>query len=318
MEHFGRVPQWFDKEKVILPPINSKQKQHLNYDMPFEEYLKVPAISSSGIKRVLKSPQHYLSDLMGLSDNEENDAFRFGRAAHCLILEPKRFKELYVVEPVFSGLTKDGKESTRSSEAKAKREAWIKTLDPKAEIVTEEEMKILLYLTDSLVADPVIKNLLKNGNPEVSGFFEDEDTGLWCRFRPDYLSKDKEGRVYLIDLKTTHDSSEGLFSTGAARMGYDIQLAFYVDGLEKILGHAIESVGIVTLEKKPPYQTMLYWINEEDIATGRAWYKHALKILKKSMLENDWPGTAGSGTMLQMPRWRSEQSLPYFDFVKPL
>jgi hypothetical protein len=322
MEH-GRIPSWArDKfSEVQLPPINSNQKEYLDENLSFEDYLKVPAISSSGIKRVLESPQHYLCDVMGLNKNDddgEKDHFRFGRAAHCLVLEPQKFKETYVVEPEFIGLTQDGRPSKTSKDAKEKREQWRNSLSPEVQIVTEKERDDLTYMVDSLVQDPVIKGLLKTGRPEVSGFFQDKDTGLWCRIRADYLSRDAQGRLYLADLKTAQSVNEGIFATAAARFWYDIQLAFYLDGIEQITGEKVEQVGLIAVEKKPPYQACLYWLTEDDLETGRAWYKHGLKVLKKSITENDWPPAAKSGVMLEMPTWRKNQSLPYFEYKNPL
>lgn len=318
MEHGGRVPKWYKPDKVTLPPIDTNQHEHLNENLPFEDYLKVPAISSSGLKKVLNSPQHYLCEIMGLSAQEESDAFRFGRAAHCLILEPSKFKELYVVEPTFTGLTKDGRESSKSGAAKEAKEKWYANLNSESQVVSEKERDDLTYMVDSLIEDPVIRGLLKTGRPEVSGFFQDKDTGLWCRIRADYLSRDKDGRLYLADLKTAREVTEGIFATDAARFWYDVQLAFYLDGIEQITGEKVEQVGLIAVEKKPPYQSALYWLTEEDIETGRAWYKHALKVLKKSIVENDWPQAAKSGVMLEMPTWRKNQSLPYFEFKNPL
>lgn len=320
MEHRGRIPKWVDMGKITLPPINSNQEECLKENLAFEDYLKVPAISSSGIKLVLKSPLDYLTNLSRQVEEEESDAFRFGRAAHLLVLEPHRFKELYVVEPTFTGMTtgKDAKESSNSKEAKEKRKAWYDSLKPETQVVTQQEMEDLLYMVDSLVADPVISGLLKNGKPEVSGFFQDKETGLWVRIRADYLSRDSEGRLYLSDLKTAQDVSEGIFATAAARFKYDVQLALYMDGIEQITGEKIEQVGIIAVEKKPPYQACLYWLTEEDLETGRAEYKHALRVLKKSITENEWPQAAKSGVMLQMPSWRKTQALPYFEFKNPL
>lgn len=315
MEH-AHLPRWFKPNNAIFPAIGSTEPETFIYDLPFEKYLgDRSAISSSGIRKILKSPRHYLADLVGMlgDDDEEKDEFRFGRAAHLLILEPQKFKELHVVEPKFTGLTKDGRESSQSKEAKQAKEAWRKSLHPEAVLITQEESDHLTNMVDSLMGHSQISNLLKNGKPEVSGFFNDPVTGIRVRFRPDYLTPDG-GSLFLSDIKTTRDASAGLFSNDAARFKYHVQLALYADGIKKITGKDPEAVAIIACEKTPPYSSALYWLNEEDIETGRRWYRFALDTLKRCMTTNDWPGIQRDGQMLSLPKWTENEPFPQFDW----
>lgn len=312
MEH-SNVFRWAKNKDIRYPDIGKELNEGLRYDEPFEEYLADKScISSSSLKRILKSPSHYLADLAGYVEEEESDAFRFGRAAHMMILEPDRFKSLYVVEPEFTGFTKDGKMSARSDAAKKKRQEWHEQQSPNALIIKESEMEHLINMAEKLMDHPQASGILRNGRPEVSGRFIHKETGVSCKIRPDYIRLDAGGQFSIADIKTTKDATEGLFSTDAAKFRYILQLAFYHDGVAQIMGHEAEAVAFIAIEKRPPYSVSLYWMEKEDIELGRAWYEHALKTYVRCVKENRWPGPQREGQMLRLPNWAKQEPLPQF------
>lgn len=317
MEH-GPTLKWMDTSKVQMPLIGCSDPDELLYDLPFPEYLaNKKCISNSGLKKVLQSPRHYVADLMGFgSDDEEGekDHFRFGRAAHMMVLEPAKFRQLYVVMPEFIGMTKDGRPSAQSKDAKEQKAKWLEGVHPDALVLSASEMNDLNYMIESLMGHATASNLLKNGRPEVTGFWTHKETGLRIRIRPDYFTWDKEGKLYISDLKTTKDASPGLFATDVARMKYHMQLALYVDGVTQITGKPVEAQAIIALEKKPPYSCALYWINEDDLAKGRQWYEFALRTLRRCIDRGEWPGVQGEGQMLNLPRFTDYEQFPQFDW----
>ena len=93
------------------------------YDLPIDVYHSQctdgPSLSSTGIRRLLKSPAHYWkhSDLNPAAEEEDDkEAFVLGRAAHHLILGEKNFREHFTISvwPDF-----------RTDKAKAWREEQI-------------------------------------------------------------------------------------------------------------------------------------------------------------------------------------------------
>ncbi len=319
MEH-GQTLRWLNTSKIQLPVVGSKEPDELVYDLPFDKYLgNRTCISNSGLKKILKSPRHYIADLLGYEEEEEDgaekDHFRFGRAAHMLILEPKKFRELHLVMPEFTGLTKDGKESHRSKDALDKKAKWLADVPPEALVLTQAEMDSLMLMVENLMAHETAANLLKNGRPEVTGFFTHKETGLRVRIRPDYLTWDSQQKLYISDLKTARDVSAGMFSTQTANLKYHMQLALYVDGVAQITGQQVEAQGIIALEKKMPHSCALYWINEDDLAKGRQWYEFALRTLKRCIDTNQWPGVQGDGVMLNLPKFTDNEQFPQFDWV---
>ena len=316
MEH--GLPVWFKEDQHQLPKLNMNLPDELIYDLPFEKYLgDRSAVSSSGLRKILKSPQHYLAEVCGYAkdEEEEKDAYRFGRAAHMLILEPMKFKELYVVEPEFIGFTKDGRASAQSGEAKAKRQAWRDSLKPDALVLSKQEMDTLIYMIDSLAYHQRAGALLRDGKPEVTGFFTHKETGLRVRIRPDYLTQDKQGRIYISDLKTTRDASAGLFAHDVGRFKYHLQLALYYDGIKQITGKEPEAAAFIAIEKSAPYSCAVYWMNEDDLAIGRGWYEHALRTLKRCIEKNDWPGVQHDAAMIELPQWAQNEVFPIFEWA---
>ena len=63
-------------------------------DLPIEEYLAIPAMSSSGLQQFRRSPAHY--HWSRANPVAETDAMRFGTAVHTAILEPGLFDATYV------------------------------------------------------------------------------------------------------------------------------------------------------------------------------------------------------------------------------
>lgn len=298
--------------------INQEMQERLEHSVPFYEYAdERKSMNSSALRKILKSPRHFLSYMLDQQEDEEErekEHFRFGRAAHLMMLEPARFRELYVVMPVFTGLTKEGKESTQSKEARDKKSLWLNNQKPDAVILTEKEMVDLTGMVESVMSHSIAANLLQDGSPEVSGWFTDDETKVNCRFRADYISKDREGQVHLIDLKTAREGSAGLFSHEIHRLKYHLQMAFYYDGLTKIMKKEPQTATFIVVEKTPPYEVYVYACDDNMIDMGREWYRQALRIYKRCVETNQWPGAQNQAQMISLPKFAQMDTFPEFDF----
>lgn len=293
---------------VKFPQVESQDPPQLLYDLSNEAYhADRTAISSTGIRKVLRSPKHYLSWLLGMEEEEEEkDHFRFGYAAHVMLLEPAKFRKLYVVQPDFGAM--------QSKANREKRDKWREDQAPDAIILTEDEMAHLNGMIESVTAHPIARNLLVEGRPEVSGFFNDPETGVRCKVRPDYLSVDPTGDTHLIDLKTTRDVRKGMFSDAVHRYRYDLQIALYTDGIAAITGRPPMTSNFLAVEKTPPYECAVYSADDQMLAHGRQWYQHGLRLLKKCIKGNEWPGVSANAEMISLPRRAEFDQFPEFVF----
>ena len=139
------------------------RKPGVYLSIPNDDYHADPAISSTGIKQLLRSPAEYWwnSPLNIHRESEpETPAKKFGQAYHTMILEPQKFH--YEVLK--------GQKSTT-----------------KAGCLGEEEYERIVDMAESINRVPEHAQLFKNGYPEVSVFWRDEETGLMCKVRFDYM-----------------------------------------------------------------------------------------------------------------------------------
>src|SRR3546814_10975324 len=83
---------------------------------------------------------------------------------------------------------------------------------------------------------------MKGGDTEVTLVWQDEETGVWLRCRPDFLPSSvlRGAAVRAVsDLKfmaPEYCSPHG-FSNAIRRFGYHLAAAFYYEGIEAIYGH---------------------------------------------------------------------------------
>lgn len=319
MEHgLGSTLFKFGTPTELLPKIGDRSNE-LFYDEPFSEYLADREhLNAGGIVNILESPRHYICALAGYGkDEDEPDYFRFGRAVHMAVLEPQKFREAFVVEPVFEGKTKKGELTTNPNcqEVKEAKAAWHANLPSDSLVLKDGEMDMLMEMIDTLLEHPQASNMFSNGRPEVTGRFMHPKYKIQCKIRPDYLTVvESEGKYYFFDLKTARSSNAGMFATDAARLKYHVKMSFYWDGLTAIFGREPEACALIPVEKSIPSKAEVFWLNDKDLETGRRQCDYAIESLLKCMDKNIWPRRKTGGSMLQMPNWLDSEPLPEFDW----
>lgn len=304
MEHID------NKSEIVNPRISPREPK-VSWDMPFEDYrAHKDHISSTGLKTLLtESPEKFLySWHEGKSDT---DALRFGRIFHMAALEPDRFRSEYIVEPVFEGYTKQGKLSTRSTDALEKRDKWRAENKGKT-FVTLDELDQITGMLNQLMKNELVKNIIGTGKPEASLFGNDPVTGLLVKIRPDILCTEE---LIIADVKTCVSSHPTEFSKAVAKYRYDIQLSLYKLMVQVVLGIEIKSACWIAIEKTPPYACEVIEADLDDLALSDQWVRHGLNLLKDCVEKNQWPGYSGQQIVrLQYPKWMQNEPLPMFEF----
>lgn len=264
--------------------------------VPYAAYAEVDAINISRLKKIERSPLHYVS-----TAQIETKPLMLGKAAHCAVLEPERFDLDYVV---WDKLTKNGSGNI----APQSGEQWEKfrVLHPDKSIIKISERDDAMAMQKAVRADPTAMRYLEQGDPEVSMEWDlSAEWGLTvrrCKGRADWLTR-IDGERYVVGLKTSVDCREYPFGAACARYGYALQWAFYHDGYEAITGIAPRMKEIV-VEPKPPYAVMVYNITEDVLIEGRDRYLELLKILAECEATGKWPGPAGDTEHnLSLPTW---------------
>lgn len=309
----------FDKDKLPQLDLEVAEKPEIIKDLPAEQYFADRTrINSSAIKKILRSPRHFLTDWFGGvdEDEEEPDHFRIGRAAHLMLLEPQIFRELHVVEPEFIGLTKDGKptKNPNALDVKMQREQWRAKQKPGAIILTQEELDHLVGMIEAVLEHPIANSMLKTGVAECTIHWTDRDTGVKCKGRPDFLTFEDGGEFHLLNFKTARNIQPGVFADDALRLQYHLSEAFYADGLLEVYGRLPSTMTLFPVEKSPPYEAAVYPLEDAWFEQGRAMYKHGLQIYRRCRDTGRWPAYQQNAQMLSMPNRAKYMMLPEFDF----
>ena len=241
-----------------------------------KEYRQSEGISSSELKKLMKSPLHYRY----WKDNpEESDtpALLVGRACHKYVLETYDFYNEFAVAPNFDRRTKEGKAS------------WLLFQDQNEgkDIITQEQFEQIEKMRTAAHATPFVCKLL-SGEKELSFWGVDEETGLAIKCRPDCITE-WNGKHILIDYKTCADAENIKFCRDSIKFGYDLQLAMYREILKQNTGHDYMVV-IIAQEKTPPYATNVFQLSENYLQNGEMLYKEMLKIYKECLETGAWHG----------------------------
>ncbi len=219
-----------------------------------------------------KSPEYFRF----IMDNPQppTASMKFGSALHMNVLQPEEFSKHYIVSPKFDKRTKQGK----ADYAEFINNNMFKT------VITEEEYLQITQITDKLRNDEDANLMLTQGTKEHIIAWNNEEYDIKCKGMLDvYRRDDILGHNYIVDLKTTQDSSYYGFSKSMKKFKYYKQAAFYMDAIK-----ATEFY-IVAVEKNPPYSINIIQIGHDLLDKGREMYNNDLEIYKYCKENNYWP-----------------------------
>lgn len=263
------------------------------FDLPAAEYhvKRLGEISSSGIKRLLRSPAHYKAWIEDADEATDSPALAFGRAFHCALLEPDVYAASYAVEPDFG--------DCRFKENKAARDAWRSANAGKELISASDEARIRAMIA-SVQAHPLAGRAIRDGQSEVTVRWTDADTGLPCKARADYFV---DGKMrYVLDVKTCEDASPEVFAKAVHKYGYHIQHAHYAEGFRAV-GLPLANYLILAVEHKPPYAVAVYHIDAAAEQRGFELRHRAIEAAKRCTDTSIWPAYPTSITQLTLPSY---------------
>ncbi|EKD6459626.1 exodeoxyribonuclease VIII, partial [Escherichia coli] len=197
--------------EVADPVIVEDIEPGIYYGISNENYHVGPGVSKSQLDDIADTPALYLWRKNAPVDNTKTKTLDLGTAFHCRVLEPEEFSNRFIVAPEFNRRTNAGKE-----EEKAFLMECAST--GKTVITAEEGLKIeLMY--QSVMALPLGQWLVESaGHAESSIYWEDPETGILCRCRPDKIIPEFH---WIMDVKTTADIQR--FKTAYYDYRYHVQ-----------------------------------------------------------------------------------------------
>lgn len=255
-------------------------------------YHATAALGASGLKRLAQSPAHYYGAALHADRPvvQPTPAMAAGTLAHCLILEPEALSSRYIVKPEgLDGRTKEGK-------------AWTASVAPGLEVISADQLATAERQADAVFELPQIAELLATGEPEVSAFWIDDNTGTHCKCRPDWVTPVGDG-VILLDVKTGQDASPAGFARSVVRFGYHLQAEWYSTGFEKASGQRVLGFVFVVVESDWPHAAAAYMLDEEAMTKARDENRRLVALHAECTTRNDWPAYSSEIQPLSLPAW---------------
>ena len=278
--------------EVADPVIAGDIEPGIYYGISNENYHAGPGVSKSQLDDIADTPALYLWRKNAPVDTTKTKTLDLGTAFHCRVLEPEEFSNRFIVAPEFNRRTNAGKE-----EEKAFLMECAST--GKTVITAEEGLKIeLMY--QSVMALPLGQWLVESaGHAESSIYWEDPETGILCRCRPDKIIPEFH---WIMDVKTTADIQR--FKTAYYDYRYHVQDAFYSDGYEAQFGVLPTFVFLVasTTVECGRYPIEIFMMGEEAKLAGQQEYHRNLRTLADCLNTDEWPAIK----TLSLPRWAKE------------
>ena len=257
-------------------------------------HARIRGIFSKSIGDLLnRAPALYLHWLSGAVE-EDKDAFRFGKAFHCMTLEPDVFGGSYAVEPEWGDL--------RTKHWKDKREQWRGDNAGKQWVPNEDAVR-MLGMIEALRAHPLAGRVLSaKGRAELTMRWQDPATGVQCKGRADWYVPEFAS---CFDLKSCENASRSAFRRDAGNYGYHRQDALYRDAFA-ILGAPVEHFVFICVEKAPPHLIALYELDAEAVEAGQRQNERLLRLFAECLSANRWDGYDDSIVAVDLPPWVKE------------
>lgn len=286
---------WHDNDAILEREAGNFTGPGLYHDLSNEEYHRAPGISKSGLDLIASNPSTYMWQQGAPVDAEKLDALDAGTALHCALLEPAEFDKRFIVMPEFNLRSVDGRSSRDSFMAETANEG--KT------VLTTEVHRQLRLMRDSAHAHPVVQMIMEaKGFNESSIFWNDKDTGVMCRIRPDrHIWTDDFGPV-IVDVKKCAGIDR--FEHHVEEFRYHVQHAMYVDGYQN---HYSESplfwfLVVDSSCSAGRYRVDVVDLPQEWVDAGYELYRRDLETYHACRQNNDWLHVR----TLNRPRWANK------------
>ncbi|EEW3359058.1 exodeoxyribonuclease VIII [Escherichia coli] len=278
--------------EVADPVIVEDIEPGIYYGISNENYHAGPGVSKSQLDDIADTPALYLWRKNAPVDTTKTKTLDLGTAFHCRVLEPEEFSNRFIVAPEFNRRTNAGKEEEKAF--------LMECASTGKTVITAEEGRKIELMYQSVMALPLGQWLVESaGHAESSIYWEDPETAILCRCRPDKIIPEFH---WIMDVKTTADIQR--FKTAYYDYRYHVQDAFYSDGYEAQFGVQPTFVFLVasTTIECGRYPVEIFMMGEEAKLAGQLEYHRNLRTLADCLNTDEWPAIK----TLSLPRWAKE------------
>ena len=256
-------------------------------NLDIEDYHRSEGISKTGLCLVDEAPAVFRY----ARDHREDDAasasksLRIGKALHAAM--EGTFASLYAIGPEVARNTKIWKEF------EAAHVGLICIKPDEAEPILAMKASIDTY-------GPAKALLAQPGQFEVSYYWNDDNSQLLCKCRPDWISSDQRT---IIDFKTARDATHDRFQRSAYQLHYYVSAAMTIDGVYQATGILPDRYIFLTIQSTPPYLVAAYEATADEIVLGHDFIRRNLARLRYCELSGSWPGLPEEILPLGLPPW---------------
>lgn len=271
----------------------SARPMGLVLNMPADEYHAVDAVSNSALSVMNRSMWHYwqLYRNPARPPRVATPAMLAGTLAHACILEPQSVAARYAIKPSgHDGRTKAGRE-------------WAESVAG-LEVIAAEQMQTAISQSAAFDAVPELAAMFSGEvHAEASFFWIDKATGVYCKARPDLMQQTSDGKVRLLDVKTTGDVAPEAFGRTVNTYGYHRQQAHYSTGVEAVTGMVVESFVFGVVSSAFPFLAVPYLLDDETAAQGVGEVATLLQRYADCDAKNEWPAYGRGYQVTGLPVW---------------
>jgi hypothetical protein len=254
-----------------------------------DAYHRRPEFSSSDIKYMLDSPMHF-DRMVNKKDSVKrsaNDVLDLGLCSHeCFLL--KDTSQFVAIPAGIDRRTKDGK---------AAYEDFLKSNEGKR-IVSRDMYENVMSMYEVISRNAQACSFLEGSTMERGALYQDNKTGLKCKFRPDIINLD---RGFIADYKTAASAAPHEFSKAVARYNYHLSAAHYLEGAQRLWPQKIKDYYFIVQEKTEPYAVAIYKMDAADIFRSFELRDQVMKKIQKCIVDNHWPDWSEKILQLSIP-----------------
>lgn len=265
------------------------------YDISIEAYHNTecciaPSISGSGLVK-LSPPEGvpakfwWESTMNPHREPADTVALRIGKCAHTLFLEG-----IDAVQAgfVIDNLPRTGEGSKKAMEAfKADAKAMGKVIIRAEGNETQLGWDDIQAMIKAIDRYPLVRAAFSDGKAERTIVWKDEETGVWCRCRPDWLPNDV---THIPQYKTALSAAQWAFSNAISGYGYHIKAAHEMAGIRAVgLGEPKTYTHYVQ-EKDKPYLMAIHTLPRETLEYAEVQRRTALRTFADCLSTGKWPG----------------------------
>lgn len=264
---------------------------HLTLEQYHADMVPSGSLSSSGARNLLAPSCPAKFDYERRHPSPPSDAMEFGSAVHSIALG-NGAEVVPVAAKSWTG------KAAQHERWEIRASGRIPLLE--AQFQTAHEMCVALR------RHPLAAKLLdpECGMAERSLFWRDEQTGVMCRARPDWLPETVEGERLLVpDIKTITEVDPDSIAKSMANYSYPMQADFYETGI-KALGIAQDVVFLfVFVRKTRPHLVQVVGVPEIDRMIAAAKNRRAIDLFAQCTKSGEWPEYNPGIAYIDTPGW---------------